>query len=307
MSGLQELRARLIAAADDRALQVLGFHDDDAADVQQAITAALHDSERLADLDTLTQRLRSGIGAIDRTNPFDHPAATSTWRGVGVLPLLALLATADDVREFHRSRGIPAALSDRALSDLGQQVWVHRRTYGAFGLDTYQWMTLAFSGNLYWLGRLQFNLLPRADGWALSTHIPETGPLTPASVDDSFDQATAFFAQHFPEFPVTRFHCGSWLLDPQLAEVLKPDSNVVRFQQRWALEGEPHPADADAIYFVFRKRGEPDRSTLPRETSLQRAILDKLDAGGHWNSWNGTVDQAGQEPEHLVATPPDTE
>ena len=307
MSGLPDLCARLVAAADEHALQVMGFHKDDAADVQRAITAALHDSERLADLDVMTRHLRSGIGAIERTNAFDHPAATSTWRGVGVLPMLALLASADDVRAFHRSRGIPAALSDRALSDLGQQVWVHRRTYGAFGLDTYQWMTLAFSGNLYWLGRLQFNLVARADGWALSTHIPETGPLTPESVDDSFDRAAAFFAQHFPDYPATRFHCGSWLLDPQLAEVLRPDSNVVRFQQRWTLEGEPHPADADAIYFVFRKRGEPDRSTLPRDTSLQRAILDKLDAGGHWYLWNGTIDHVGRTRTHPAATPPDDE
>ena len=307
MTGSSELGARLAAAADDHALQVLAFRDNDRADVQRAITAVLHDRERLADLHTLTQRLRSGIGVIDRTAAFDHPAAKSDWLGVGVLPMLALLASAEDVRAFHRSRGIPAAVSDRALSDLGQQVWVHRRTYGAFGLDTYQWMTLPFSGNLYWLGRLQFNLVQRADSWALSTHIPEIGPLTPASVDDSFAQAAAFFAQYFPDFPATRFHCGSWLLDPQLAEVLKPDSNIVRFQQRWALEGEPHPGDADAIYFVFRKRGAPDRSTLPRETSLQRAILDKLDAGGHWNSWNGTVDYVGQKREHLIAPPPDPE
>ncbi|MGN6742617.1 MAG: hypothetical protein ACTHJL_04885, partial [Amnibacterium sp.] len=40
-----------------------------------------------------------------------------------------------------------------------------------------------------------------------------------------------------------------------------------------------------------RKGGMPDRSRLPRETTLPGALLDKLDAVGHWNSWDGTVEQ----------------
>ena len=48
----------------------------------------------------------------------------------------------------------------------------------------------------------------------LSTHIPRTGPLTPESVDHAFAAARAFFAIHFPEYPVRAFVCSSWLLDP---------------------------------------------------------------------------------------------
>lgn len=294
MNSRSELSARLSAASDDATLTALGFRDDDRADVRRAIEAALSDTDRLSEIETLTLRLRAGIGDFGSTaETFDDPAATSDWRGIGVLPMLALLAATDDVRAFHRLRGIPAAVSDRSLSDLGQQAWVHRRTYGTFGLHTHQWVAAtAYSGNLYWLGRLQFNLAHRADGWAVSTHIPESGHLTPETADDSFRQAVAFFAEHFSEYPTRLFHCGSWLLDPQLADVLKPESNTVKFQKRWKLEGEPSPADADAIFFVFRRRSDVDRSTLPRETSLQRAILDKLDAGGHWSSWNGTMEQA---------------
>lgn len=290
MTGRPELTTRLVAASDDRALTVLGFRDDDRVDVQRSIEAALRDGERLSEIDTLANGLRATIGDYSNSeNPFDNSLGASEWRGVGVLPLLALLAVADDVRTFHRSRGIPAAISDRSLSDLGQQASVHRRTFGAFGLHTYQWMVTAYSGNLHWLGRLQFNLVQRSDGWAISTHIPESGPMTPELVDDAFAQATDFFAEHFPDYPTHLFHCSSWLLDPQLADELNPASNMVRFQRRWTLEGEPSDADKDAIFFVFRRRGDPDRSCLPRDTTLQRAILDKLDAGGHWNSWNGTV------------------
>ncbi|WP_243064834.1 acyltransferase domain-containing protein [Humibacter sp. RRB41] len=292
MIDLSDLALRLEAASDDRALAVLGFRDDDRAEVRLAIEAALHEPERLAEIQTLAERLRSAIGRIESpADSLELPPADSTWRGIGVVPMLALLAVADDVRSFHRSRGISTAVSDCSLSDLGQQAWVHRRTFGAFGLHTYEWMATAFSGNLYWLGRLQFNLVEHDGEWMLSTHIPEIGPLTPESVDDSFRQASAFFAEHFPDYPTRLFYCGSWLLDPQLAAVLKPESNMVRFQKRWTPTGEIGPADEDAVFFVFRRRGEFDRSTLPRETSLQRAILDKLDSGGHWSSWGGTLEK----------------
>jgi hypothetical protein len=293
VSATDEASARLVDATQDRALEVLGFREDDRADVQRAVAAALEDGDRLAEIATLMERLRANTGTIDRADPgpLDVPAARSDWRGIGVLPMLALLATADDVRAYHRSRGIPEAVSDRSLGDIGQQAWVHRRTYGAFGLHTYEWVSVAWSGNLYWLGRLQYEFVRHDGALALSTHIPETGPLAPDAVDDSFAQATAFFDTHFGDRPTSRFHCSSWLLDPQLREVLDPESNMVRFQQRWTLEGEGTVADEDAIFFVFRKRGRIDRAALPRDSTLQRAILDRLDAGGHWNSWNGTIDQ----------------
>lgn len=288
-----EITSRLADAADDDALRRFGFRDDDREDVKAAITDALSDDDRLADVALLTERLVASIGRIDEDiSPFDVPAAASDWRGTGVVPMLALIAAADDVRAYHRSRGIPAQISEGSLADLGQQAWVHRRTYGAFGLHTYSWMATPFTGNLYWLGRLQFNIVRHGGEWVVSTHIPESGPLSPELVDESFRQAAAFFAEHFADYPTRLFHCGSWLLDPQLLEVLRPESNMSKFQQRWTLDGEIGPGDEDAIFFVFRRRGAIDRSTLPRETSLQRAILDKLDAGGHWVLWSGTTEQA---------------
>jgi hypothetical protein len=284
------LSSRLTAALGDRPLIALGFHEEDRADVRRVIRLALTDSGRLAQLEALADRLRASIGGLESDHaPFAHPAAACDWEGVGVLPMLALVAVADDVRAFHRARGVPPEISDRTLSDLGHQASVHRRTFGTFGLHTYQWMTASYSGALYRLGRLQFKPRLHNGEWMLSTHIPESGPLTPDAVDASFRQAIPFFAEHFPGTPATAFHCGSWLLDPRLAEVLKPESNMVRFQRRWALDGVSRVADDDAIYFVFRKRGEVDRSALPRDTSLQRAILDRLDAGGHWLARNGTI------------------
>lgn len=286
-----DVPGRLSAPDLDRRLSLLGFRDDDRAELLVAVTTVLASAEQLREVTRLTERLLPIIGVIERAydDPFDCDPERTDVLGMGVLAMLALVATVDEVRDFHRSRGVCDALSWRALSDLGQQTYVHRLTYGSFGLHTQGWLCVAWSGALYWLGRLQFNLHWESGEWMLSTHIPRSGPLTPESVDASFEEATRFFAKHFGDYPTTGFFCASWLLDPQLAAAVSPESNMARFQRRWSLFGEAMQADADALFFTFARRGDVDLETLPQRTSLQRAIVDRLRSGGHWSMWKGRV------------------
>lgn len=296
-----DVRGRLTAPDLADRLDRLGFRPDDREDLLAVAASVLTDDDDLAAVTTLTDRIVPIVGVLEgrETEPFDCPEGRSERHGQGVLAMLALVVTSYEVQDFHRSRGISDELSWRALSDLGQQVWVHRLTFGVFGLHTQGWLSTAWSGILYWLGRLQFNLhreagvdgappQPRArDRWMLSTHIPRTGRLTPESVDASFVEAIAFFGEHFGEYPITGFHCDSWLLDPELAAALSPESNMAQFQQRWRLYGEGRHADADALFFTFAVRGEVDLETLPQDTTLQRAIVNRLRSGGHWCVWEG--------------------
>lgn len=291
------VRERLAAADLPERLTLLGFRADDRAAVLAAAASVLADPAQLESVQTTAERLLPGIGAI--RDPWDG-SQPAPWRpegpdspyGAGVLELLALVATVDEVRTFHGSRGIGERDSWRALSDLGQQAFVHRLTFGTFGLHTYDWLQMAWSGALYWLGRLQLNLHPSetsTSGWVLSTHIPRSGPLTPGEVDASFTRARWFFAEHFADYPADAFHCFSWLLDPELAAALPASSNMALFQKRWRLEGEPAPGDDDAVFFTFARRPPVELTTLPRETTLQRAILDRLAAGEHWHLRHGRI------------------
>lgn len=283
--------ARLSAATTPDRLERLGFRPDDAADVAGLVERVVINDTDLRRVSVLADRLIAQIGwfAEPPEGLFDHDLARDDHLGAGMFPMLALLLTADDVVDFHHSRGIDDEISWQTLSDLGQQVWVHRNTFGSFGLHTQGWLTIAWSGALYWLGRLQFNLLGRPDDadWCLSTHIPETGPLTPAEVDASFGRARDFFGRHFGDYELREFHCESWLLDPQLTEALGPQTNMARFQQRWRLDPPPRDGDGDALFFTFRRRGQVDLDTLPQTTTLERAIVTKLRSGGHWKVWDG--------------------
>ena len=289
----------------------LGFGDRDLVDLVKAVHTVRGRKDDLGVVTGLAHRLVDRIGRLP-SPPGDEVFADvpeSPMARDGVLAMLALLATVPDVVDFHARRGVAAEISLATLGDLGQQVRLHRRMSGAFGLHTYAWLTLAWSGALYRLGRLQFNLeldvgLRGEQTWVLSTHIPATGPLTPGSVDASFAMAAAFFAAHFPDYvrsrpacPVsaatTDFVCRSWLLDPALSTEL-PGSNLAAFQRRWHIEGAAEPGEIDSLYFIFNRRPPVDAAALPRDTRLRRLTADKLAAGHGWGIVRGRVAPAPQ-------------
>ncbi|CAA9312537.1 MAG: hypothetical protein AVDCRST_MAG61-1796 [uncultured Friedmanniella sp.] len=279
----------------DRTLTRLGLRPPDVADALGVAAQLRQRPAEVAEVDRLADALRCTLGRFpgepDR-DPFPGYRAEDDPHGPGVLPLWALVVSAPELTAFHRSRAVPDDVSARTLTELGQQVHVHRLTFGRFGMHTYDWLPVTWSGSLYWLGRLQFNLQLLGTGWVCSTHIPRSGPLDPAAVDASFAAAARFFPTHFPDRPVTEFWCSSWLLDPSLAGALDPASNMARFQARWRLYGEPMPGDEDALFFTFARRDRPDLAELPRDTSLQRVLLERLESGGHWSVRQGRLPMA---------------
>lgn len=281
----------------------LGFSEQDLPGVERMAANVLTDPELSAELAGRAELLRAGIGrfAVDGPDPW---AGLPDAPDAGAIPMLALLATAPDVVAHQLGRGVPEAQAWRNLSDLGQQVRVHRLAYGRFGLHNQGWLRTVWAGGFAWLGRLQFNAQPLPGGeWVLSTHIPRrgsdgaprSGALSPDAVDDSFARASRFYAKHFPDLPATHFWCHSWLLAPELAAAL-PGSNIAAFQQRWTLDDQIEHGDDDAVYFTFARRASYDLRRLPRTTRLERAVASRLEQGEHWTLRSGRIPRATFPP-----------
>ncbi|MET7619599.1 acyltransferase domain-containing protein [Streptomyces sp. NPDC005408] len=257
-------------------------------------------------LDAGVQRLvkdmgRPGGGGEPPRMPEDSGALARFF------PVYVLVAALPQVRAYHRERSVPDDISRRTLADLGRHMAVHRRRRGVGGLSIPGWLALHFRGEIYQLGRLQFQRsrlggrtgeAVRAAGlpfgpedFALDVHVPGfLGPITPEACDRSLALGREFFARHFPEEPYRIAVCHSWLLDPQLAGYLPEESNIIRFQDRFRTAYEIKEADdGDAVGFVF---GDPELppDTLPRRTTLERAIGDHLRAGRHWHCGHGWLE-----------------
>jgi GNAT-like C-terminal domain/N-acyltransferase N-terminal domain len=210
------------------------------------------------------------------------------WKHFYVYVYLALL---EDALAYHAWHGVPEQVSWATLADLGRNLAIDRRMNGEGWPVMLQWLTLHVRGGIYELGRLQFQRGPgRADGEpdALSLHVPRSGPLTPEACDASFAQAREFFPRHFPDEPYRTVTCGSWLLDPRLADHLPADSNIVRFQRRFELLPGGVDDDENVLRFVFGTLSTP-LEDLPARTALQRAALAHLRAGGHWQNRTGRL------------------
>lgn len=214
------------------------------------------------------------------------------------------LALVPHVRRFHAEHGIPDDVSWESLGCLGSAMTAVRRASGEPGLGGVWSPPLAFRGALYPLGRLTFERIESAvDGaefpplppgtCAIGTHIPGETPLEPGACDASFARAQDFMATHFGDRPAA-FVCHSWLLDPQLADYLPGDSNLMRFQRRFTLApNEFHRSDNDILRFVFERYNDqrevsPDLlAELPQDTTLHRAYVRHLRSGRHWHARTG--------------------
>jgi hypothetical protein len=206
--------------------------------------------------------------------------------------LLALLATVPAAREWFSAEGIDAEIARESIGDLTPKL----RDYGvaATGVD---WLAKVVTGGVFVLGRLQFEpAAPSPAGHAWNTHIPESGPLDPAACDASFEHAVDFFRSR-GDATTNAFECQSWLLDDQLADHLPSGSNILRFQSRFTLidsesadapvDGATH-GDHAVAKFIFR-RTLPELPGVEPASTLQRAVLEHLAAGGHWRERRGVM------------------
>ena len=276
----------MTSTTQDELFKFLDIHGEDAFECASLLASAPGEGTQQA-----LAILHARLGAFPSKSAAADGCTETDW-------IEALLRFAPIVHRHHLSLGIPPEASAAILADVGLNLRINRRVHGHFGLDTWAWLTLHMAGNIFRIGRLQFHLVrgeaggPAAsNSWMLGIHIPEDGGLSPALVDTSLSQAREFFDRYFPDKAVSVASCDSWMLDPYLARKL-PHSNIAAFARRFTLD-RCSDAPGDAVYFTFRQRGMDNLDRLPRETSLQRVVLERIDDGGAWQLGHG----------HLVLPP----
>ena len=119
-------------------------------------------------------------------------------------------------------------------------------------------------------------VLAPGDG-VLDIHIPEDGRLDHAACGQSINQAIRFYQSCFPGLEVKAVTCATWLLDPQLQDILDAGANICRFQREVYLY--PIRSDDRQIFErVFHTTPDEVRR-LKADSKLQKAIIKYVRAG----------------------------
>lgn len=116
----------------------------------------------------------------------------------------------------------------------------------------------------------------------LHIHIPGGEPMDFDECGKAFERALDFFPRHFPDYRFNAFTCGSWILNTAIQQLASPQSNMVRFQREVYLFpiGLSDDSLPSGLFGGLRRQMPQDLSQAPRDTSLQRAYIDAMEAGG---------------------------
>ena len=236
--------------------------------------------------------------------PFLLRGRTSKTKKFTPLEKLALVLYAlPSTYENYKQKGIPDEIFFSTFSDI--KIWCDNayEQYGTAGLVNVRWLAKHLSMRIFRLGRLQFEfsrfaILPHAKfknviscpyrlgEKCIALHIPQGEKLDSDACLRSFASANAFFAEYYPDYKYRCYNVITWLLDPELEQVLSKDRNIVKFGKTFTLLGRVPDNDMnERRIFGYKK----DRANYSPKNALQRYILDRINKGKPLYSYNGFV------------------
>lgn len=118
----------------------------------------------------------------------------------------------------------------------------------------------------------------KTDDDVLSVHIPADGKMSPELVDEAFAIADRFFADHYPDVDFKAYVCSSWLLNTDIREFLDPETNIIRFQNRFRIV-ITSVNGYSLCWHVFRLPNIVPLEELKPANSFQQKFLDRVKAG----------------------------
>lgn len=152
-------------------------------------------------------------------------------------------------------------------------------TYGILGcrFSNMEWGSRFIRGQIVQLGILQYeykkNYLGEED--VIFIHIPKSNLFTKDNIDESLKRKDQVF-KYFNVSRDIKFVCQSWLLSPELKDILNDDSNILYFQNKFNMIYIEENVN-DFLKFVFN---EPfsigDYKGLESNTRLQKILKEKL-------------------------------
>ena len=200
--------------------------------------------------------------------------------------LVFLILMSEHMKEKYIERGIDLEIWHDSCLDFKAKLHESYDVRGVWGTFVTDWFGRFFNLTRFALGRLQFEInvavaetpspyknLQSGDRF-VGIHIPALGPLKQEDCRDAFIKASKFLAPAFKD-GIVPFRTGSWLIAPEHREMLKPDSNIMKFMDFFHIT--PHEKTVEGDYWrIFNTTDCSDPDKLPSDNSLRRAYIKAI-------------------------------
>jgi hypothetical protein len=151
---------------------------------------------------------------------------------------------------------------------------IYNRNLDDIRISQMLWGIYIINMKIIEVGRLQYEHYKDEENEYIKIHIPEGEKLTYDNVVKSINKSKEYINKYFgiSEF---NYYCTSWLLSPQIKEMLNKSSNIYKFQTLFIIE-EGASCLKDILNFVYKKEIDYDIKLLDENTTLQKDIKDYL-------------------------------
>ena len=214
--------------------------------------------------------------------------------------LLIHICLSRHLRELYEENGIDIEIYDKSMADLKYKLEECKLVYGIVGTFVAEWFARFFKLTRFALGRLQFEIVPLRYNYnkngitltpesnVINVHIPRSGePLTEEACMEAYARAKQFFKDEISTEPCP-FVCHSWLLYPEMENIVPKHTNTYKFFKSFELYDHDTDKSRGDLWRLFDSK-EQNVDRLPADTSLRRAFIAHLKQGGKLGSGRGIL------------------
>lgn len=193
-------------------------------------------------------------------------------RGLKILSVM-LDCLCDTYRSYIQ-KGIDENIFWDTMKFIPRFMQEDKRLRGVTAFTWDWWLPRQISLHEFRIGQYEYEFTERDGKKIIFLHIPSDADLSKGKID----AVQSFASKFFPEYLFSEIRCDSWLLSPALAQLLPPDSNIIRFQKQFRVTewDKNSPAFMD---WVYSSRALP-YADLPENTLLQKNMKRHLLSGG---------------------------
>lgn len=171
-------------------------------------------------------------------------------------------------------------------------LYEHHATWGTFKYVWAWWFPRQMTVQEFRIGALEYELVDGQER-EIAVHIPSDADMKPDSIQASLSAFNTFRETCFADWKDVKLTCDSWMLVPELRELLGESSRIVAFQRLFEID----QIDREATWFlgwIYPGHDIVDEN-LPEKTSLQRQLKKYLLAGNKFGIAKGHLNGPAQK------------